>query len=364
LDIIKNLSCNINTALTLLAAASMNCFDQVYEIIILLEILNNNIKLLTHPDIKWYKFKQIYQEKNDIVFLYNFIQKIKKQFIIDTKIGNYEKIYEDFKKSVKLVDPNIDINLWNKLFNLKNNNQLEENYKNIIIDYTSEYNINYSEINYWAKNNYFNPLIIKNFLYRLTRIQNYETIKKYGENFNINFLKHLTDNTIEEKITRSFIYGSPIQFAYTMDNKNNSISWMNYKHYKVNFTDTLTTLSNDVVYFLNYIKTNSITDDIDEEEKEVKEVNTKLTEINVSILCPINIQWIISACPQIVNPRFDISKNVHYSTAEEIINITYFNSPNIQRIRRELFNNWKIYNLWDNKNMPILRYYFNLNNKL
>jgi hypothetical protein len=364
LDIIKNLSCNINTALTLLAAASMNCSDQVYEIIILLEILNNNIKLLTHPDIKWYKFKQIYQEKNDIVFLYNFIQKIKKQFIIQTRTENYEKIYEDFKKSIKLVDPNIDINLWNKLFNLKNNNQLEENYKNIIIDHTSEYNINYSEIDYWAKNNYFNPLIIKSLLNRISRIQNYETIKKYGENFNINFLKHLTDNTIEEKITRSFIYGSPIQFAYTMDNKNNSISWMNYKHYKVNFTDTLTTLSNDIVYFINYIKTNSITDDIDEEEKEVKEVNTKLTEIDVSILCPINIQWIISACPQIVNPRFDISKNVHYSTAEEIINITYFNSPNIQRIRRELFNNWKIYNLWDNKNMPILRYYFNLNNKL
>ena len=74
------LKLNIDKTYIILVASILNCEIEVYEILMFLELLDYSIKNIKNDNISWNSFRKIYKCNSDIIFLYNIIKNIKKNF--------------------------------------------------------------------------------------------------------------------------------------------------------------------------------------------------------------------------------------------------------------------------------------------
>ena len=392
----------INDAISLIAASAMNCENEVYEIKILLDIITS-VSNIIKTDINWDQFKNLYQSdkyNSDIIFLYNIIKNLKKNFnnllVFNMNTPSFhalinyhiEIIFNKFTKYIKsklynsILEPpnlNYDTELWNKLINIKNStnniNILNDAYKKIIIKNEIIINIlkndiilNSIDIINWADNIYLNGEIIIKFLEELS-IKNLDfillsnDIKKsllqkneiidWAKILYSNYYKHLTDYTIEEKIIRSFIYGYPLQFVYKISYTNILTMINNYSIYNIEIkkssNESLIDFSNDYIFYLNYSdmknedESNENEDIENNKSKDLVEFNNN--KINISILSVINIKWLIAALPLYINPLFSINNNIK--------------SNNTMRFKKDIINSWNNnYNIYNTLELPLLHYFY------
>ena len=163
-------------------------------------------------------------------------------------------------------------------------------------------------------------------------------VLKWASSFNSNYTKLLTTGKIEEKIIRSFIYGRPYQFTYSLTKSGPPCTFMNFQAIPIQFTnETLTNLSNELVFFINY----SLQDPV---------------EFKTSILNKVDLDWIIPAIPLFINPRM-VPNVISVIDEEKLI---FPNSENIESIKRTMINNWnKNKILWYSDNVPIMKMFYN-----
>ena len=339
IKIINNMSLTLNNALTIFAASAMDYEKPVYELIILLEILNYDITKICDKSISFKKFLSIYQNnKSDIIFLHNIITMFKKDFNdlmifnIDIKYLNYkcEEIFNIY--NIESYNKYLEPELWNKLYNLKNNGLINKDTilssKIIVNLFINNIDNKKNDIIKWCLNKHINKDVILLFLNKLIKSQlklislsgnsTFNNLLNYAKQFNTNFYRQLTDYNIEEKIIRSFMYGYPLQFAYK-DTHNNLITSLN-ENFEVNKNIvSLTKISHDIIFYLNY----------------------KLLEdkkIDIEIISEINPKWLSSSFPLLFN-----LKNLN----NDILKSKLKNNFNKQHI------------VWYDKLVPILQYSYN-----
>ena len=359
----------IPDAITLLAANSMGCLNEVLEIKILLEIIQFDLTKLAFNDKKWNIFREIYKNpkfNSDIIFLYEIIKKLKTNFPDSfnfitsqskTRIMLLQKFNKKLDEFKKLNNKNNEIpkifdgELWNKLKNIRNNGELQSKYTDIFKSDKSTINLIYQDKNdivKWANSNYINSTIVTEFIKKLGKLYSSKIIFENGNlfdfinDFNTNFMKILTTGTLEEKIIRSFIYGRPYQFTYSLNKSGPPNSIMNFIIVPVKFKETLAELSNELVFYVKYDKQDDN------------------PEIEASILSKVDFNWLIPANPLFINPRSvpDIIK---------INNLELFfpNSEYINRIKQMMINNWnKNKILWYSDDIPIMKNFYNKISKL
>ncbi len=412
MELSSKLQITINDGITLISASAMNCLTEVMEIKIFLEVLGKSMTNLVSSNIKWEQFKNIYSDnkvKSDLIFIYKLIQNIKKQFshIYAFNISSnyfkvilkehFENILDRFKKlSEKYKEPPTDFDgiLWNKLSTLKNNGILHLEYEKILLEDTSTLNIilynikKYDkEIIEWCDKNYINSELILDFIirlggYQLTNglIEN-NSFFNWGTNLSSNFNKQLTQYNIEERILRSFIYGRPFNFTYSINKSNKKATYMNLNYYPVVFaksrfkpkildrdrntdtnvdtsvdklSETLTNLSHELTFYLNY-------DTIEDENIFGLEKDNSL---NVSILSQIETKWLIPAIPLFMNPLVIPDIQMSVGIFNNKVTIEYPNSHIIQMLKREIINGWdKNAIVWSSDETPILKYFYKLATK-
>jgi hypothetical protein len=359
----------IPDAITLLAANSMGCLSEVLEIKILLEIIQFDLTKLAFSDKKWNIFRDIYKNpkfNSDIIFLYEIIKKLKNNFSDSfTFISNQSKtkniLLQDFNKKLnefkKLNNKNKEIpkifdgELWNKLKNIRNNGELQTKYTDIFKSDKSTFNLIYQdkkEILKWADSNYLNSKMINDFIKKLSKLYSSKIIFEdsnlfdFTNKFNTNFMKILTTGTIEEKIIRSFIYGRPNQFTYSLVKSGPPNSVMNYAIIPVKFKETLSELSNESIFYIKYFKQDDN------------------PEIEASILSKVDFNWLIPANPLLINPIL-VPDIIKINNSE----LFYSNSEHINRIKKMMINNWnKNKILWYSEDMPIMKNFYNKISKL
>lgn len=389
----RDFGTTIPESIVLISASAMNCFNEVIMLIIFMKLLPfNSITKIIKDTIKWPEFKKIYggaDVKSDLIFIHNIIQKIHKQFsnmlVFNLNSPNFNSklilkinaIIERFRiqSKDKNYDPyNIDIKLWNKLLQLKKNGKLNNDVikiiKNDAITFkmiSDDININKADIITWCDNNHINSHLILSYMesyakyYLKKNITESNEVILWAKQFP-NFNKFLTTNTMEEKIIRSFIYGYPNQYTYSINNKNKFVTYINKKLCPVKFaeayfkgeSETLTSLSNNMTFYLNYSKV---------EDPDI--IGNELLDIlNVKILSQIEAEWLIPALPLFMNPLCtpDIVMNIGLN--DNISTVNYSNSSGIEMFKREIINKWnKHYVVWDNINVPILQYFYKNINK-
>ena len=370
-ELSSKLQTKIPDAITLISASAMNCLTEVLEIKIFLEVLGNSMKnLVTIQDFTWNNFKSIYANapfNSDLIFIYEIIKKIKVYFsdlfVFTTNQPNTKVMLDQhfdsvIKKFKKLSDTNnetpvnFDGVLWNKLSTLKNNGKLESGHKEILLTDAStikkfnKNSFNTDRISKWANSNYLNSFIITEFIKKLGEfylskvIFEDNSVLEWASKFNSNYMKLLTTGTIEERIIRSFIYGKPYQFTYSLVKSGPPYSLMNYQVIPVKFTnETLTNLSNQMVFYINY-------------SLEAGEY----VELSASILNKVDLDWIIPAIPMFINPRM-VPNIISVGEEKELI---FPNSEYIERIKRTMINNWnKNKILWYSDTVPIMNMFYN-----
>jgi hypothetical protein len=368
----------MNDAITLLAASAMDCFMDVYSIIRCIEVIEtlDNIK---KTDIKFNKFKEIYgNNKSDLLFIHELINKLKKEFsyLYVFKINNtdilgshYDTIITNF---IKLSDKsnippdNYDVLLWNKLMKLKYSGSLNTNKETELKTDKSTLDIILSDIykykdkiSYWCNINYLNyDIIIKileklGTLYLHTDISN-NILKWANEKLNSNFIKHLTNHTLDERIVRSFLYGRHDQFTFKLDNVSTNALYTIINSNKIiarieqNDKKEQTTLvnnNNSIVFYYKYINS--------------KIVNfSTVPIIDISFISEIKPEWLIPCSVLLFNPTniFDITSKdaliklnpVQTETTEGQTQQLYVKSADLTKIRDVRINCWKKnYNIWD-----------------
>jgi hypothetical protein len=392
------LQTDIPNSITFISASAMGCLTEVVETVLFLQTISYSLKNLPDKDIKWITFKQTFYDSNiksDLIFVYKLVQKIKSSFNnlmvfnINSKSVQLtldihsKKILDKFKKlSKKHNEPpkNFDGKLWNKLYTLKNNGTLSSEYKNIILSDNSTLDLIYSDIEknkeniiIWCKKNLLNENSIINFIikygeyqinqFNITNIKVFDWSSKLSSNFN----KQLTINTLEEKIIRSFIYGNPMQFTYSKNNKGIYGTIMNFNYPTVKFAEpnfsnsksnsflgqneTMTLLSNEFTHYLIY----------KEELNPLVEKQSPdfIDSLNVSILSQISPEWLIPAIPLLINPILsqDIKKITDYNGDNSYI--SYSNSWILQKFKKNIINNWNSNILiWDSEETPLMSEFY------
>lgn len=317
------------------------------------------------------------------MLLYQITQNIRKCFpdlyIFNINSNNFKIIFNQYlendilNKFINLssttTEPPIDFdaNIWNKLSTLKRNGTLRDKYKDSIksaivnMDIFPD-NLNENKIKEWALSNYLNPTVILKYLYMYENMlfnknlsENLDTIV-WATQFRSSFSKHLTQNNINEKIIRSFLYGRPMNYTFTT-RSNVPMSIMNFENINVSFakpqfgdvTVTVAEVSNDFTFYLKY-------------KEEIDK--SGLTIFNCFILSRIEPVWLMSADPLIVNPLIQpdiiVMEGLYDGT---IINTVISNT--LQRYKKDLINSWnQNFSLWDSNETPILRHFYKLFNKI
>ena len=381
---IEELEMTIPDALTMISAAAMGCLTEVYEINIFIQIIGS-LPNIVSINSTWKKFKEIYGNiKSDIIFIYSIIQKLRKNFshlylfnLNSSNVGvillqHYNTELIKFKKlSSYLKEPpaDYDVLLWNKLKKLKNNGildnetsqilKIDKSTLNIII---SNINANKKDIITWAERSYLNSDIILNVLeklgeYYLTKdvINSKSAVFNWAQELSSNYNKYLTEYTIEERIIRSFLYGKSYQFTFKHDNSNSYLqTFMNYYILTVNIKkdrfgdeETLTNITNNIMFYLNYTENDKI--------KTIKGNN----EINISFVNQIEPVWLIPTAPLFFNCTFnDIIKE---TTENNDTLLSFIKSRSFKRIQNEIANNWnQDFNIWNSDKTPILRNFYKI----
>jgi hypothetical protein len=391
----SKLEVDIYNAITFIAASAMNCLKEVIEVTLFLNTISNSLLNLPNKNTNWLTFKQTWFDskiKSDLIFIYNLVQKIKSIFgdllafninanYVQIILNSYcQTILDKFKK-LKQKDNtpplNFDGILWNKLSTLKNEGKLATDYKKVILSDKSTLTLIFSDIEKnkekiisWCIKNLLNENLIINFIVKYGEYQlkqlNPENmiIFEWSSKLSSNFNKQLTTYTIDEKIIRSFIYGNPTQFTYSKNNKGIFGTVMNFnfptvtfaKPYQAksksdSFNETMTSLSNEFTHYLIYT----------EEQNTLIEKQSPdfINTLNVSILSQISPEWLIPACPLLINPILspDIKKVTDYNDTTAYIN--YYNSWILQRFKKDIINNWNSNILiWDSEQTPLLRLFY------
>lgn len=386
----SKLKSDIPNSITFIAASAMGCLREVIEVVLFLQTISYSIKSLANREINWLTFKQTWFDSNvksDLIFTYNLIQKIKSKFsdlmafningrstqvILDIHSQNLLARFKKLKHTNNEPPVNFDGILWNKLSTLKNNGTLSNEYKKVIMSDKATIDLIYSDIEKnkekitsWCRKNLLNEIPIINFIikygeYQLNQfnIENME-IFDWATKLSSNFNKQLTDCTLEEKIIRSFVYGNPMQFTYSKNNKGIYGTIMNFNYPSVKFAEprfpgpneTMTILSNEFTHYLVYKE---------EENKMVeKQSPDHIDTLNVSILSQISPEWLIPAIPLLINPILsqDVKKVTDYDNNNSYI--TYSNSWILQRFKKDVINNWSSNILiWDSEQTPLLRQFY------
>jgi hypothetical protein len=375
----------MNEAITLLAASAMDCFMDVYSIIECIKVISklDNIK---KKEINWNKFKEIYGTiKSDILFIHELINKLKKEFsyLYVFKINNTDILGNHYDTIIKkfIIDSDksnippssYDILLWNKLIKLKHSGSLNKEKENILKKDKSTLDIILSDIDkykdkisYWCNLNYLNyDTIIKileklGSLYLNTDISN-NILKWANEKLHSNFMKHLTNYTLDERIIRSFLYGHHDQFTfkfdmtssnalYTIINSNKIIAYIEQNMKKEQ--TTLVNNNNSIIFYYKY--TNS---------KLPNE--TKVPIIDISFISEIKLPWLIPCSILLFNPTniFNINSidaliklnPVSTETTDGQYKQQYAKSADLTKIQKFQMNCWsKNYNIWASDDTPIL----------
>jgi len=175
---IKNeLNLSINNSITLFFSSAMNCEIEVYEIIIMLEILNYSIKNINGNILSWDKFKKVYNNyKSDIIFIYDIIKELKSYFDLFKFNNKYihikcDEIFNLYKNNLDNYNYNLNYELWYKLYNLNITGNIS-NYKKIIVNskyFIDLFIINKNDIIKWCDSKYINSNIILSFINTLTK---------------------------------------------------------------------------------------------------------------------------------------------------------------------------------------------------
>uniref|UniRef100_A0A6C0EDB6 Helicase ATP-binding domain-containing protein n=1 Tax=viral metagenome TaxID=1070528 RepID=A0A6C0EDB6_9ZZZZ len=385
----------IENAITMISASAMNCEIEVFEIIILIQTIDS-IKNIIRSDLNWNTFLEKYKidnYKSDILFLYDIIKNLKKEFnnllifnmntpYLNDLINNQINLkFDKFSKYIKsksfnsiFEPPNLNFNseLWNKLISIKNESNIvnlcQDEYKKVIIKYDNDI-INilknnillYSkQIIIWADNIYLNGNILIKFLDKLAdnyikfiiNTDRYESFLQKNKIINwskilyFNYYKNLTEYSIEEKIIRSFIYGKPLQFIFKLSNNKNITMINNYSLCYLSFEESLIDSSEDYLFYINYKENTDESNDIDFVEKDLIEFNKK--KINISFLSHINIKWLFASLPLFINPSININNILN--------NFSY----NITNFKKDLANSWNSnYLIFNIPELPLLQYYYN-----
>jgi hypothetical protein len=378
----------INDAITLISASAMGCLKEVLEINIFLELLGlpPSISNLVNKDKKWDQFKKIYtcyENDSDILFIYNIINKLKSRFsnllvfnidfdnfnkrvnkklslYVDKEIDDFKKLFKKSKEPPTSYDPE----LWNKLKSLEVNGKLKSEKTELFSNQANTVNFIFNdielyrkEIEDWAITSYFDPSIIISFIkklgyFYLSKMTKFNKDKEinWSKNFTPNFIRCLTDHTMEEKILRSYLYGNPIQF--TFDESNRPKTTMNFSLYDVNYAvpfmskkkmiDSVASTS-DLIFYLNF-----------DQDDNLK--NTGNDTIKISILNKIKPVWLIPALPLVHNPMF---KDTIQDTQDNQVVINFLDSYTIKKLNKEFTNNWSNdYFIWNTKDAPIMQYFY------
>jgi len=376
---ISDLEMTIPDALTMISAAAMGCLTEIYEITIFIQILGSFSSIVS-INSTWKKFKEIYGNiKSDIIFIYNIIKKLRTNFshlyLFNLNSSNVDIILSQhynaelikFKKlSSYLKEPpaDYDVLLWNKLKKLKDDGKLDSETNKILkIDKStlniiiSNINANKQDIITWSERNHFNSDIILKVLkqlgeYYLTKdvIDSKSDIFNWARDLSSNYNKYLTEYTIEERIIRSFLYGKSNHFTFRLDgyNSNNVLqTFMNYNLLIVNINEneTLTNITNNIMFYLNYT-----------EDDKIK-IKTGENAINISFINQIEPAWLIPTAPLFFNSTFnDILK---ITDDNNNISISFLKSISFKRIQKEIANNWnQDFNIWDSNTTPILKEFY------
>jgi HrpA-like RNA helicase len=405
--ITSKLQSTLQYSITLIAASAMGCLNEVIDIKLFLETIDFSFRNLHAKEIKWITFKKNWFDnhvKSDLIFIYNLVQKIKNKFSnllafnINSKsaqqtldihcqnlLTKFKKLKNKQNESYLTKSSNneppttFDGILWNKLSNLKNNGKLLKEYKNVIFADKSILDLMYSdieknkkEITSWCNNNMLNDNAIIKFIikygeYNLNQLNN-ENMKifEWSSKLSSNFNKQLTESTLDEKIIRSFIYGYPMQFTHSTNNKGIYGTMMNLIYATVKFAEpkfldtnmakselesneTLTLLSNEFTHYLMFT----------EIENPLYKNKDSIDTLNVSILSQISPEWLIPAVPLLINPllSLDIREVTDFYNTDTYI--SYSNSWIIQKFKKIVINNWNSNILiWDSEQTPLLRNFY------
>lgn len=392
------LQSTIQYSITLVAASAMGCLNEVIEIKLFLESIDYLFRNLHMKGINWLTFKKVWFDshvKSDLIFIYDLVQKIKNRFsnllafningktaqqTLNIHCQNLLTTFKKLKNKQMNNEPptTFDGILWNKLSNLKNNGKLSKEYKNIIFADKSISELIYNDIEKnkkeiisWCNKNMLNHDIIIKFIinygeYHLNQL-NSENMKifEWSSKLSSNFNKQLTESTIDEKIIRSFIYGYPMQFTHSTNNKGIYGTMMNLIYATVKFAEpyfvnniskselepneTLTLLSNEFTHYLMFT----------EIENPLYKNKDSIDTLNVSILSQISPEWLIPAVPLLINPllSLDIREVTDYYNTDTYI--SYSNSWIIQKFKKTVINNWNSNILiWDSEQTPLLRNFY------
>jgi hypothetical protein len=397
----KSLSSEFSTTIpetiSLISASAMGCFNEVRRLMIFMKLISppNSMTSIMRQDMKWKAFKNIYcssEIKSDIIFIHNIISILHKQFDnlllfnvmkpefnntlqqrLDSEIERFEKLLKERKQT----SVDFDGTLWNKLLQLKKNRKLKEEgleefrasnitMSIIMVDLKS----NYKKIIDWCNNNYLNSDLIIQYLNNFAKYYLNKNINEnnkdilWAKGLSSNFNKYLTTGTIEEKIIRSFLYGFPSQYTYSINNNNKFVTYLNRSIHPVKFaepfyenqgSETLTVLSHELTFYYAF---NEI-----EDLNVVKDMNSQNT-LNVMILSQIQAEWLIPALPLFMNPLCTPDLVLTTAFEDDRQSINYPNSSGIDRFKREIINKWdRNYTIWDSKETPLLQYFYKKINK-
>ena len=288
-----------NEAITLLVSSGFNIEIEIMEILSMLTACNYNISSLIGKNkdnpkfIELDNFKNLFASENDILGIYKICKILKNnlstlkvfELITFFKSGKYisiykklyQKIVKKFQKYKFTLNPPEDlIDDWNILNWLKENGKL----------YSKE-NIGFK---YWlSKSKYFSVMLSKNIEINKNKILklcqrhylNYNIILKYLEvliNFTIGYftsdkdlekdyeespfeyikkinnLKYiLKDNSIENKITTSFILSNPLNIGLKLNSRDNRFTSIKDPNTKLDFNKLFRNNLNSFVSSQNYM---------------------------------------------------------------------------------------------------------------
>ena len=378
-DYIKNILIydfieNIENAITLFFGFLLKCYDEVFDLLIIFNIIKN----LNELTFNYEKFKDIYLKNNigsDIILIHNIINDFKLYF-------NYLLIFNDNYNILKEINETIDllyndksnINILNKINLLKRNNLLYNsngkiNYNNLNSSklFYKETNIykliinniedNKNEILKWCNNNYINSNFIFKYLNKLIEIKFenhrnviYDTFIKYDIS---DLMASLISINKEDNIIKSFLYGNPTNICYYINNK---MLTFNYDVFSVNNINDINYINfnnmDNILFYLFY--------DINSDDNDEYTYIYNNKSININIVNNIDIKWLISVLPLYYN-NIIFNKNYGPQSNPSIVN-TDINSNNLSTyniISNDIINNWNDnIIIWNNKKFKILNDYY------
>jgi hypothetical protein len=389
--ITETLEITVNNALTLLAACGMDCFKEVYNIINCIQVIET-LDNLKKKNITWTQFREIYgNNKSDLLFIYELINKLKKEFsylylfkINNTKHDVLDQHYDNtIKKFMELSDKIIippsdyDVLLWNKLSQLKRAGLLSIEKKDILKTDKSTHNIILSNINnykdkikFWCDINYLNYEVIIQILEKLGTLYlqtNFSTndILNWANKLNSNFVKHLTNYTMDERIIRSFLYGNHDQFTfkynmvstnalYTIINSSKVLAHIEQNNKKEQII--LTNIYSSIIFYYKY-KNSDLPND------------TNIPIIDISFISEIKPEWLTPSSILLFNPAniFDSASMdalikfnpVATENSSGKYKQLYAKSADLSKLQAVQINSWNNnYTIWDSDKAPILQKFY------